>query len=403
MSNAWIDRTFQPVLTAPAPQLRLFPVWLLLGPRQVGKSSLLHRCAEGHAYVSLDDLDTRERANRDPVLFVRELTPPFVIDEIQYAPRLLSPIKRMVDAGGLEPGAIRLTGSQSFEVMEGVTETLAGRVAILNLLGLSDEEKALPPVLAPDEYFRRILETGFPRLCGIEDRAARDLYLSSYVQTYIERDIRELLRIEKRREFETFVKLCALRTSQVVNYDDLARDAGVSAGTANSWLSLLEDAFLIRLLPPYLTNRTRRMIKSPKLYFLDAGLAAWLGGWRTAEEARLGPMGGALFETHVLAEVIKHFRHRAREVDIHFWRTRDGQELDFLVESDGRTWPVEARIGSPRYDRLPSLRRIAEPSWQMGQVASLAAPAARARIADDWTLCLPRDLDLGIAAGSADA
>ena len=389
------------MLTAPAPQLRLFPVWLLLGPRQVGKSSLLDRCADGHAYVSLDDLDTRERANRDPVLFVRELTPPFVIDEIQYAPKLLSPIKRMVDGGGLEPGAIRLTGSQSYEVMEGVTETLAGRVAILNLLGLSDEEKALPSTLTPDAYFRRILETGFPRLCGIEDRAARDLYLSSYVQTYIERDIRELLRIEKRREFETFVKLCALRTSQVVNYDDLARDAGVSAGTARSWLSLLEDAFLIRLLAPYFTNRTRRMIKSPKLYFLDAGLAAWLGGWRTADEARLGPMGGALFETHVLAEVIRRFRHRARELDIHFWRTRDGQEIDFLIESGGRTWPVEVKIGSPRYDRLPSLRRIAGPSWQPGQVVSLAAPAAPARLADDWILCAPRDLDLGTAAGAA--
>ena len=400
MSDSWIDRTFQPVLTAPAPQLRLFPVWLLLGPRQVGKSSLLDRCADGHAYVSLDDLDTRERANRDPVLFMRELTPPFVIDEIQYAPKLLSPIKRMVDAGGLESGAIRLTGSQSYEVMEGVTETLAGRVAILNLLGLSDEEKALPPTLASDAYFRRILETGFPKLCGTEDRAARDLYLSSYVQTYIERDIRELLRVEKRREFETFVKLCALRTSQVVNYDDLARDAGVSAGTARSWLSLLEDAFLIRLLAPYFTNRTRRMIKSPRLYFLDAGLAAWLGGWRTADEARLGPMGGALFETHVLAEVSRRFRHRAREADIHFWRTRDGQEIDFLIESDGRTWPVEVKLGSPRYDRLPSLRRIAEPSWQSGQVVSLAAPAAPARITDDWILCAPRDLDLGAAAGA---
>ena len=396
MSDPWIDRTFQSVLTAPAPQLRLFPVWLLLGPRQVGKSSLLDRCADGHAWVTLDDLDTRERANRDPVLFVRELTPPFVIDEIQYAPRLLSPIKRMVDTGGLEPGAIRLTGSQSYHVMEGVTETLAGRVAILNLLGLSDEEKALPPTPPPDEYFRRILQTGFPRLCGVEDRAARDLYLSSYVQTYIERDIRELLRIEKRREFETFVKLCALRTGQVVNYDDLARDTGVSTGTAKSWLSLLEDGFLIRLLPPYFTNRTRRMVKSPKLYFLDAGLAAWLGGWRTPQEARLGPMGGALFETHVLAELIKCFRHRAREVDVHFWRTRDGQEIDFLVENDGRTWPVEVKTGSPRYDRLPSLQRIAEPGWQPGQVVSLAAPAHPVRIMDDWTLCAPPSLDLHI-------
>ena len=148
MPEVWIDRTFQPVLTAPAEHLRLFPVWLLLGPRQVGKSSLLQKCAGGHAYVSLDDLATRERANRDPILFVRELTPPFVIDEIQYAPRLLSPVKQLVDAGGLEPGAIRLTGSQSYQVMEGVAETLAGRVAILHLLGLSDEEKALPRDLA---------------------------------------------------------------------------------------------------------------------------------------------------------------------------------------------------------------------------------------------------------------
>ena len=401
MQETWIDRTFQPVLTAPAAHLRLFPVWLLLGPRQVGKSSLLHRCAGGHAYVSLDDLEARGRANRDPLLFVRDLAPPFVIDEIQYAPRLLSPIKQMVDAGDLPAGAIRLTGSQSYEVMEGVTETLAGRVAILNLLGLSDEEKALPRTLSPDDYFRRILETGFPKLAGIEDRAARDLYLSSYVQTYIERDIRELLRIEKRREFETFVKLCALRTGQVVNYDDLARDADVSAATAKSWLSLLEDGFLIRLVSPYFSNRARRMIKSSRLYFLDAGLAAWLGGWRSAEQTRLGPLGGALFETHVLAEVIKRFRHRAREVDIHFWRTRDGQEIDFLIESDGRTWPVEVKLGSPRYDRLPRLERIAEPNWQDGQVVSLAAPGERVRITDSWTLCAPGALRVGLGSAPA--
>ena len=391
----WIERTFQSVLTAPADQLRLFPVWLLLGPRQVGKSSLLHRCASGHAYVDLDDLTTRERANRDPALFVRELRPPFTIDEIQYAPRLLSPIKQLVDAGDLTPGAIRLTGSQSFQVMQGVTETLAGRVAILNLLGLSDEEKRLPPVLPPDDYFRRLLETGFPRLHGIEDRATRDLYLSSYMQTYIERDIRELLRIEKRREFETFVKLCALRTGQLVNYHDLARDANVSPATAKDWLSVLEDGFLIRLLSPWFTNRTRRMTKGPKLYFLDAGLAAWLGGWRSPQEARLGPMGGALFETHVLTGILKRFRHRAREVRVHFWRTRDGQEIDFLVESDGKTFPVEVKLGSPRYTTLPRLDRIGEPGWQVGQVVSLVAEAEPVRLDDGWTLCSPHALNVG--------
>ena len=397
MPNHWIDRTFQPALTEPAEQLRLFPVWLLIGPRQVGKSSLLHKCASGHAYVNLDDLGARERANRDPALFVRELKPPFVIDEIQYAPQLLSPIKQLVDAGGLVPGDIRLTGSQNFQVMEGVTETLAGRVAVLNLLGLSDEEKQLPLNLSPDDYFARLLETGFPRLHGTAEGPARDLYLSSYVQTYIERDIRELLRIEKRREFETFVKLCALRTAQVVNLQDLARDAGVSPATAKDWLSLLEDAFLLKLLTPYFSNRTRRMTKSPKLYFLDAGLAAWLGGWRSAPEARLGPMGGALFETHILAQILKAFIHRAREVQIHFWRTRDGQEIDFLVASNGKLRPIEVKLGSPRHDRLAPLDRLAEPNWQEGQVVSLAATGA-ARISDFWTLRSPAELDLGLGS-----
>lgn len=138
------------------------------------------------------------------------------------------------------------------------------------------------------------------------------------------------------------------------------------------------------------------MIKSPKLYFLDAGLAAWLAGWRGASEARLGPMGGALFETHVLAEMVKRFRHRAREVDIHFWRTRDGQEIDFLIDAGGRTWPVEVKLGSPRYDRLPALERIAEPKWEDGQVVSLAAPADPVRIAEDWTLCAPGGLHVGL-------
>lgn len=381
----------------PAEQLRLFPVWLLLGPRQVGKSSLLHRCAAGHAYASLDDLATRDLANRDPALFLRDLAPPFAIDEIQYAPMLLSAIKRLVDAGGLAPGAIRLTGSQSLQVMAGVSETLAGRVAVLNLLGLSDSEKRLPGPAAgstPSGYFRAILETGFPALAGVEEGDARDLYLSSYLQTYIERDVREVLRIEKRREFEAFVRLCALRTGQVVNYQDLARDAGVSPATVKEWLSLLEDCFLVKLVAPYFSNRTRRMTKSPKLYFLDAGLAAWLGGWR-GDAARLGPMAGALFETHVFAELHKAFLHRARIARIHFWRTRDGQEVDFLVETAGRIYPVEAKLGSPRHDRLAPLEKIAGANWETGQVVSLAADR-RARVGNGWTMCPPALLDVGL-------
>lgn len=395
MPHSWIERTLEPVLDGPAEALRLFPVWLLLGPRQVGKSSLLQRCSKRHTFINLDDLEVRERANRDPVLFLRGLEPPFVIDEIQYAPQLLSPIKRIVDERELEPGAIRLTGSQNFRVMQGVTETLAGRVAILNLLGLTDEEKGPHRQDSPGGYFSALLETGFPRLNGVAEGASRDLYLSSYVQTYIERDVRELLRIGKRREFEIFVRLAALRTAQIVNLQDLARDAGVSPVTAREWLSVLEDSFLIRLVPPWFTSRTRRMTKSPKLYFLDAGLAAWLGGWRNAEQARLGPMGGALFETQVFSEILRRFRHRAREVEIHFWRTRDGQEIDFLVEHAGNVWPVEVKLGSPRFERLPRLERIAEANWRTGQVVSLAARAEPVPLRGDWTLCRPAALDWG--------
>ena len=364
------------------------------GPRQVGKSSLLHKCAGGHAYVNLDDLKTRERANQDPALFVRELRPPFTIDEIQYAPRLLSPIKQLVDAGDLAPGAIRLTGSQNFQVMEGVTETLAGRVAILNLLGLSDEEKRVPLNLPPDGYFQRLLETGFPRLDGIEDRATRDLYLSSYMQTYIERDIRELLRIEKRREFETFVKLCALRTGQIVNYHDLARDANVSPATVKDWLSVLEDGFLIKLLPPYFTNRTRRMTKSPKLYFLDAGLSAWLGGWRTAPRRGSARWAGRCSRRTFWPTSSSASPSGAGSPGpLLAYPGRSG--IDFLVENDGKTFPIEVKLGSPRYAALPGLDRIAGPGWQAGQVVSLVAEAEPFRLRDGWTICAPGALNVG--------
>ena len=203
--------------------------------------------------------------------------------------------------------------------------------------------------------------------------------------------------MDKRREFEVFVRLCALRTGQVINYQDLARDAMVSPATAREWLSLLEDGFLIKLLYPYFTNRTKRMTKSPKLYFLDAGLAAWLGGWRTAQEARLGPMGGFLFETHLLTEVLKTFRHRAREAEVYFWRTRDGQEIDFLVESDGQVFPVEVKLGTPRPSTLPRLAQISSPNWREGQVVSLAVGDQPVRFTDEWRLCAPCDLDLGLA------
>ena len=391
----WFRRTYEEILRRPTEALRLFPVWLFLGPRQVGKSSLLRRCAEpDRQIVNLDDLATRGRAHRDPALFAADLRLPLLIDEIQYAPALLSAIKQLADRPTAPPGAIWLTGSQSFEVMQGVRESLAGRVAVLNLFGLSDEEKGTAPT-TPKEAFERIWSTSFPKLQGVSGTDAVDLYLSSYLQTYIERDVRELLGIQKRREFEIFVRMCALRTGQVLNTVEIARDAGISPNTAKEWISLLEDSFLIRLVHPHHTNRTLRMIKSPKLYFLDAGLAAWLAGWRDPETLRLSPMAGAIYETQVFGELLRHYRHRAREVDITYWRTRDGEEIDFLVEAAGRICPIEVKMGTPDARGLPRLERMSDSRWDVGRVVSLlhlAPDSLPATIAAGWQGASASDL-----------
>ena len=395
LPNMWFRRTYEQILRRPTEALRLFPVWLFLGPRQVGKSSLLRRCAEpDRQIVNLDDLATRGRAHRDPALFAADLRLPLLIDEIQYAPALLSAIKQLADRPTTPPGAIWLTGSQSFDVMHGVQESLAGRVAVLNLFGLSDEEKGTAPT-TPKEAFERIWSTSFPKLQGVSGTDAVDLYLSSYLQTYIERDVRELLGIQKRREFEIFVRMCALRTGQVLNTVEIARDAGISPNTAKEWISLLEDSFLIRLVHPHHTNRTLRMIKSPKLYFLDAGLAAWLAGWRDPETLRLGPMAGAIYETQVFGELLRHYRHRAREVDITYWRTRDGEEIDFLVEAAGRICPIEVKMGTPDARGLPRLERMSDSRWDVGRVVSLlhlAPDSLPATIAAGWQGASASDL-----------
>ncbi len=238
MPNTWIKRTIEDILTQPANHLKHFPVWLLLGPRQVGKTSVLQHCGlPNRQYINLDDLNVRTRATQDPVLFLKDFKPPILIDEIQYAPPLLSGVKMWVDAR-VPPGSVWITGSQHFGVMKGVRESLAGRTAILNLFGLSDIEKHVETD-SPSHYFSSLIQSTFPKMHQISDLPSRELYLSSYIQTYIERDVSELLGIQKRREFEIFLKMCALRTAQVINYESLAKDVGVSPVTIKEWLELL--------------------------------------------------------------------------------------------------------------------------------------------------------------------
>ncbi len=387
----WIVRDLEPFLVPRKLPLSIFKVWLLLGPRQAGKSSLLKHCAEtDRMYVTLDDLQVRMRAKQDPSLFVRGLKVPFCIDEIQYVPELLSEVKKLADEHKV-PGGIWLTGSQNFEVMKGVQESLSGRVAILHLFGLTDTEKKIEEV-TPQRYFDRVLETAFPQLCGLQDSQARDLYLASYVQTYIERDVRELLGIEKRREFEIFLKVCALRTGQLVNYDDMARDTGVSPSTVKEWLSLLEDSFVLKLLYPWHSNRSKRLIKTPKLYFLDVGLACFLMGWRTADQILYGPCSGAIFETHLISNVYRQLKHRLQVVDLFFWRTKDGKEVDLLIEKQGTITPVEIKLGTVHPQQLLSLEKLKIPNCTQGYVVSLTGSSVAVPVREGWSLVSPNGL-----------
>ena len=291
-----------------------FPVMLVNGARQVGKTTLLrHLCGEERTYVTLDDPLVLELARRDPSLFLQRYPGQVLIDEIQYAPGLLPLIKMAVDEDR-RPGRFWLTGSQHFHLMKSASESLAGRVGILELLGLSRREQDgagadLPPFLPrPDVLEARLEDTARLRLPDLYSRIwrgsypalaedpdlDRDLYYSSYVQTYLQRDVRDLARVGDETAFLKFLRASAARTAQLLNLADLARDAGVAPNTAKSWLSILEASGLVRLLQPYHTNVTKRLVKTPKLYFLDTGLCSWLTEWTSPETLEAGAASGAM-------------------------------------------------------------------------------------------------------------
>lgn len=334
-----------------------FPVLLVTGPRQVGKTTLLEMCAsENMKYVTLDDLDVRSLAQTDPGLFIQTYTPPLIIDEIQYAPELFSYIKIVVDRER-KNGMFWLTGSQKFHLMKGITESLAGRVAVLDLLGLSNAEisemgeesktflpsNRMQPGKSIDviEVFQKIWLGSFPRV--IDNPDARDIFYRSYVQTYIQRDVKDILNITDEMAFHKFLGATAARTGQLLNYADLARDVDIDNKTVKAWLSVLEASGLVYMLYPYHTNVTKRIIKTPKLYFLDTGLCAYLTKWTSAEALEAGAMSGAIFETYVISEILKSYWHNGQEANFYFYRDTDQKEVDLLIEANNMLYPVEIK------------------------------------------------------------
>jgi predicted AAA+ superfamily ATPase len=321
---------------------RGFPVLALTGPRQSGKTTLARALFPGYAYVSLENPEQREFATSDPLGFLGRFDRGGIIDEVQYCPDLFSYIQSLVDERK-RMGEFVLTGSQNFGLLSRITQSLAGRVGLIQLLPFSVGELDRAQVL-PESLDRLLLQGGFPPLY---DRPLEpETWLPNYAITYLERDVRQLLAVRDLSLFQRFLKLCAARTGQLLNFSALANDCGISHVTAREWLTVLEASYVLFLLRPYHRNFGKRLVKSPKLYFLDTGLAAWLLGIRDAGSLNTHAQRGALFETLVVSEFVKRSFNAGQPADLYFWRDNTGNEVDLLLEAGDKLLPVEIKSGA---------------------------------------------------------
>ena len=319
-----------------------FPVVVLTGPRQSGKTTLAKSMFSGKAYVSLENPDEREFAMQDPKRFLQRFSNGAVLDEVQRCPELLSWLQGWVDARGIM-GDFVLTGSAQFDLIAGITQTLAGRVGRVELLPLSAAE-LVAAHQAPPDLHAALFQGAYPALYA-RDVAPKD-WFANYIATYLERDVRQLLAVRDLGQFQTFVKMCAARTGQLLNLTSLGADCGISSVTAKQWLSVLESSYIVTLLQPHHRNYGKRLVKAPKLYFCDVGLATWLLGIRDAATLETHAARGALFETYVITELLKRRFNAGQPSDLYFWRDSTGKEVDVLIETAQGLHAVEIKSGS---------------------------------------------------------
>ncbi|MDS4019786.1 MAG: ATP-binding protein, partial [Candidatus Competibacter sp.] len=407
MDFHYIHRTLEPVLQR---AMREFPAIVLTGPRQSGKTTLLKSLfGASHGYVSLEPPDVRAAASSDPRGFLALYPPPVIFDEVQYAPDLLPYLKEWIDAHRDRRGQYLLTGSQNPLLLEQVTESLAGRAAILRLLPLSwreslgqpdtplpwerEDERPPRPELSYPALWQGLLRGGYPELV-VEPGRDQVLWHGSYLQTYLERDVRSLRQIGDLTLFQNFLRALATRSGQLLNLTDLARDLGATVNTIKAWLSVLEATFQVIVLRPYFANVGKRLVKTPKVYFTDTGTLCYLAGLRDPEHAAAGPLGGAIIETAVLAEIVKTFWHRGEEPQVYFWRTATGVEVDVVVEVGGRIVPVEIKLSAtPRPAMAAGILALrqdlgekVEPGYVIhpGEIQLPLAPGVRALPFIEW-------------------
>lgn len=384
---------------------------LITGPRQVGKTTMLQKLIEeennNRAYISLDDLNERKLAKTDPAMFFQLHKPPIFIDEVQYAPELFPYIKIHIDKYH-NPGDFWLTGSQLPKLMSGVQESLAGRIALLHLSPLSRQEiyqsgKAAPfcadlemlsarqndtPPESISEIYGRIFSGGMPAL--VSGRYTnRETFYSSYIGTYLDRDVKELSGTIDSMKFLNFITATAALTAQLVNYKAIADDCDIDQTTAKAWLRILETLGIIFYLHPYSNNTLKRTIRTPKLYFYDSGLVAYLTKWNSAETLQNGAMSGAILENYVISEIVKSYQNAGREPFIYYYRDKDSKEIDVLLESDGKLFPLEIKKTAMPGSQLTRVFKVLDKSALQRGTGAVLCMAERLGALDRDNLIVP--------------